>query len=201
MIARELKRQKVADVSYVTVHRTAHRRGLHAFKQRKTSRLSKTHKRGRLKFATANSNKDWSNVVFSDEYTFKRFKAGNPRHDCVWAKSVSEVPGKEMERWGLTVDAWGGFSSQGKTELALYDGTLDAHAYQDIWRTRCSRQENSPKVLDGVNVITLGGPPFHHVNPMLLQPTLGGLCRVTRRLVLLEFPPFLFVFKPLLRGR
>ena len=58
VIARELKRQKVADVSYVTVHRTAHRRGLHAFKQRKTSRLSKTHKRGRLKFATANRNKD-----------------------------------------------------------------------------------------------------------------------------------------------
>ena len=132
VIARELKRQKVADVSYVTVHRTAHRRGLHAFKQRKTSRLSKTHKRGRLKFATANSNKDWSNVVFSDEHTFKRFKGGNPRHDFVWAKSVSEVPGKEMERWGLTVDAWGGFSSQGKTELALYEGTLDAHAYQDI---------------------------------------------------------------------
>ena len=40
--------------------------------------------------------------------------------------------GKEMERWGLTVDAWGGFSSQGKTELALHEGTLDAHAYQDI---------------------------------------------------------------------
>jgi transposase len=32
----------------------------------------------------------------------------------------------------LTVDAWGGFSSQGTTELALYEGTLDAHAYQDI---------------------------------------------------------------------
>ena len=47
-------------------------------------------------------------------------------------KSVSEVPGQEMERWGLTVDAWEGFSSQGKTELALYEGTLDAHAYQDI---------------------------------------------------------------------
>jgi hypothetical protein len=50
----------------------------------------------------------------------------------VWAKSVGEVPGKEMERWGLTVDAWGGFSSKGKTELALYEGTLDAHTYQDI---------------------------------------------------------------------
>ena len=33
---------------------------------------------------------------------------------------------------GLTVDAWGGFSSQGKTELSFYEGTLDAPAYQDI---------------------------------------------------------------------
>ena len=55
-------------------------------------------------------------------------------HDItvVWAKSVSEVPGQEMERCGLTVDVWGGFSSQGKTELAFYQGTLDAPAYQDI---------------------------------------------------------------------
>ena len=72
----ELKRQKVSDVSYKTVQRTVHRRGLHAFKQRKTSRLSKAHKRGRLKFARTNIKKDWSNVVFSDEHKFKQFKGG-----------------------------------------------------------------------------------------------------------------------------
>ena len=48
------------------------------------------------------------------------------------AKSVGEVPGKQMERWGLTVDAWGGFSWQGKTDLVFYEDTLDAPAYQDI---------------------------------------------------------------------
>ena len=40
VIARELKRQKVADVSDVTVHRTAHRRGLHAFKPRECRKLT-----------------------------------------------------------------------------------------------------------------------------------------------------------------
>ena len=99
VIARELKRQKVCDVSYTTVQRTAHRRGLRAFKQQKTSRLSKAHKRGRLQFVKTNIKRDWSNVVFSDEHTFKQFKGGNPRHNFVWAKSVSEVPGKEVERW------------------------------------------------------------------------------------------------------
>ena len=100
VIARELKKQKVADVSYSTVQRTMHRRDLHAFRQRKASRLSKTHKRGRLQFAKANTKKDWNNVVFSDEHTFKQFKGGNPRHNFVWAKSVSEVPAKEVERGG-----------------------------------------------------------------------------------------------------
>ena len=33
---------------------------------------------------------------------------------------------------GLTVDAWGGFSWRGKTDLAFYEDTLDAPAYQDI---------------------------------------------------------------------
>src|SRR5689334_359745 len=77
-----------------------HRRGLHAFKPRKTSRLSKAHKSGRLKFARTSKRKNWSNVVFSDEHKFKQFKGGNPRHNFVWAKFVGEVPGKEMERWG-----------------------------------------------------------------------------------------------------
>ena len=69
-------------------------------------------------------------MVFSDEHKFKQ--GGNPRHNFVWAKSVGEVSGKEMERWG--VDGWcvGGFSWQGKTDLAFYEDTLDAHAYQDI---------------------------------------------------------------------
>jgi transposase len=132
VIARELKKQKVAEVSYRTVQRTVHRRGLHAFKQRKTSRLSEAHKRGRLKFAKTASKRNWSNVVFSDEHTFKQFKGGNPRHRFVWAKSPSEVPGKEMERWGLAVDTWAGFSSRGKTKLAFYEGTLNANRYQDV---------------------------------------------------------------------
>jgi len=94
--------------------------------------MSQAHKRGRLQFAKTNLKRDWSHVVFSDEHTFKQFKGGNPRHNFVWAKSVSEVPGKEVERWGLAVNTWAGFSSRGKTKLAFYEGTLDAPAYQDI---------------------------------------------------------------------
>ena len=90
-------------------------------------------------------------------------------HDTtvVWAKSVSEVPGKEMERWGLTVDAWGGFSLQGKTDLVFYEDTLDAPAYQDIL-------ENSllPAAKEGSET-----------------KRMGGNCSKTRRLATRQSPP------------
>ena len=71
-------------------------------------------------------------MVFSDEHKFKQFKGGNPAHDQVWAKSVTEVPGKEVEQWGLTVHVWTGISSRGKTKLFIYEGGLDAKGYQHI---------------------------------------------------------------------
>jgi hypothetical protein len=139
VVARELKRHKIADIrhkiadiSHNTVQRAAHDRGLRPFRRPITSRLTTSHKKGRLSFAKASKKKDWSTIVFSDEHRFKQFKGGNPRHDQVWAKSVSEVPGKEVERWGLTLDVWAGISSRGKTALAFYEGTLNAEDYQTI---------------------------------------------------------------------
>ena len=37
-----------------------------------------------------------------------------------------------MERWGLAVNTWAGFSSREKIKLAFYGGTLDADSYQNI---------------------------------------------------------------------
>ena len=70
-------------------------------------------------------------MVSSDEHKFKQFKGDNPRHNFVWAKSVGEVPGKEMERWGLTVNAWEDAARRAR-QLAFSANTLDAEGYQDI---------------------------------------------------------------------
>ena len=83
VIARELKRQRIADISFMTVQRAAHHSGLRPFRCPKTSRLTEKHKQSRLQFAKANSNKDWSLVVFSDEHKFQQYKGGNPTHDQV----------------------------------------------------------------------------------------------------------------------
>lgn len=132
VVSRDLKRRKVADLSYRTVQRAAHNLGLRSYRCTRTSRLTPQHKKMRLKFATTKKRKDWSTVVFSDEHKFNRFKRGNPVHDQVWAKSQEEVPGKEVERWGLTVDVWAGVSSRGKTKLCFYEGGLNAQDYQQI---------------------------------------------------------------------
>jgi hypothetical protein len=132
VVARILKKRKIADISFMTVQRAAHARGLRPFKRPKTSRLSPKQQKDRLAFAKSVIRKDWSAVVFSDEHTFRKHKAGNPRHEQIWAKSASEVPPKEVERWGLTLNVWAGISSQGKTGLHFYEGTLDAAGYQGV---------------------------------------------------------------------
>lgn len=134
VVARDLKRRKVADLSYTTVQRAAHDRGLRPYRCTKTSRLTsrQRHKEQRLKFAKANKRKDWSMVVFSDEHQFKQFKGGNLVHDQVWEKSHEEVPDKEVERWGLSMDVWAGISVRGKTKLCFYEGGLNAQSYQQI---------------------------------------------------------------------
>lgn len=132
VVARNLKRQKIASIGYRTVQRAAHDRGLRPYRCPRTSRLTDKHKRDRLRFAKANRNKDWSSVVFSDEHKFRQFKGSNPAHDRVWAKTADEVPVNEVERWGLTVDVWAGISLRGKTKLFIYHGGLDAQEYQHI---------------------------------------------------------------------
>ena len=132
VVARNLKRQKIASIGYRTVQRAAHDRGLRPFRRPRTSRLTAKHRQDRLRFAKANRNKDWSSVVFSDEHKFRQFKGSNPAHDRVWAKTADEVSGNEVERWGLTVDVWAGISSRGKTKLFIYEGGLDAQGYQHI---------------------------------------------------------------------
>jgi len=123
------------NVSYRTVQRAAHNRGLRPFRRPVASRLTAAHKKGRFQFAKVNKNKDWSAVIFSDEHRFKQFKGGNPQHDQVWGKSSEEVPVKEVERWGLAVDVWAGISSRGKTNLYICDGTFNAQEYQHCLQT------------------------------------------------------------------
>ena len=134
VVARMLKARKVAEVHYATVQRAAHAQHLKPYRMQRSSRLTETHKKGRLAFANRYRKKDWSTTIFTDEHVFKQLKGANPSHDIVCAKNASEVPDREVERWSLSVSvsALAGICKQGKTPLHFYTGTLDAPNYQEI---------------------------------------------------------------------
>src|SRR5690348_14339199 len=98
----------------MTVQRTVHRRGLRAFKQQKTSRL----------IAVRQDQYQETGATWCLVKNIRSNNGGIPRH-TLSGPNLSEVPGHEMERWGLAVNTWAGFSSRGKTKLAFYPSTLD----------------------------------------------------------------------------
>ena len=82
VIARELKRQKVCDVSYTTVQRTVHRRGLLLLNNRKPRDCLKLTSAADCSSPRPISRGTGVTWCVSDEHTFNQFKGGNPRHNC-----------------------------------------------------------------------------------------------------------------------
>jgi transposase len=132
LVAKRLKTEKKIDVSRETVRRTAHARGLTPFKKQRSSRLTKAHKKARLAFAKKYKDKDWSNVVFTDEHAFKQFRSGNSQHNFAWRHSREQAPTREVERWPITLNVWAGITLQGKSDLVFYQGGLNAQEYQNL---------------------------------------------------------------------
>lgn len=131
-LAKKLKTSKGIDVSYSTIERTAHRRGLKSYSSPVSSKLSPSIIEKRLAFAKTYKNKDWSNVIFSDEHSFKPFRPGNRRHKRRWATSRDKVPVVEVERFQKSLNVWAGISLKGKTPLHFYEGTLTSEDYQAV---------------------------------------------------------------------
>ena len=56
--------------------------------------------------------------------------------------------------------------------------------------------KHGPKILHGIDIVTLGGPAFNDSNAFFLKETLCGFIGMTSRFVLLQFPAAFFVFEP-----
>ena len=131
-VAQKVQQAGIGNVSYTTVQRTLHRRGLRAYKRPLTSRLKPDHKKRRLVFATEHKDDEWHGVLFTDEHKVSLFKRVSKQHDQVWAHCRSEVPPREVEAYGMSVNVWAGVWYGGKTPIITYNGTLGATEYQGI---------------------------------------------------------------------
>ncbi|ETV86302.1 hypothetical protein H257_02715 [Aphanomyces astaci] len=103
------------------------------YKKRKaTPRLTSAHKKARVEWAKSHVDLGlgWNQVVFSDE---KKFNLDGPDglqyywHDL----RKDEQTFLSRQNGGGGVMIWAGFSSQGRTEVAVLQGRQDSYAYCD----------------------------------------------------------------------
>lgn len=81
--------------------------------------LSPAHIQSRLNFARTNINRDWSNVVFSDEASFSTFTY----HKRIWRRK-DEISVVRTVKHPAKVHVWGCFSKQGFGKITCFTGTL-----------------------------------------------------------------------------
>ncbi|POM65607.1 Transposase [Phytophthora palmivora] len=111
------------------LQRTSH---MNYVKRNRTPKLTTRHKVARRTWARTmvQLRTDWDRVVFSDE---KKFNLDGPDglqyywHDLRCEKETYF----SRQNGGGSVMVWGGFSSQGKTELAFLEGRQNSFNYQE----------------------------------------------------------------------
>jgi transposase len=82
----------------------------------------------RLYYCIDNMENDWRNIIFTDE---SMIILSNERR-IVWKHRESPPPIKCVKQFKQSFMVWGGVWYEGRTELAIIDGTLDADKYQQI---------------------------------------------------------------------
>ena len=92
--------------------------------------LSELHRQKRLQFAEENINRDWSNVIFTDEASFSAYS---------YSKKVWRLKGKKSivrtVKHPVKVHAWGCFSERGFGKIYIFTGNLNALRMVHIYKT------------------------------------------------------------------
>lgn len=121
------------DTSVDTVRRALHSEGLHYRRHAVKPSLTDNHKRARLEFALEFLDLDWSNVIFTDEKTFKSSQHGRlslwRRNNTRW-NSGHVVPNMESGR--ITVNMWGWMSGADPGELVRLPSRANSANYVEV---------------------------------------------------------------------
>ncbi|XP_047993531.1 uncharacterized protein LOC125231968 [Leguminivora glycinivorella] len=115
-----------------TVRRVLHSEGLHNRRPAVKPLLTERHKTARLQFAKDHLDYDWSNVIFTDEKSFRSSQHGrlhlwrrnNTRYD-----TNNVVPNMESGR--ISVNMWGWMSAAGPGELVRIPNRANS---ETLWK-------------------------------------------------------------------
>ena len=109
--------------------------GIRAYRPNRGVRLTREHRRQRLQWALNVQRwqaRDWRRVIFSDESRFQLYR--NDGRERVYRRRVRyrRCCVQTVEPiGGGSVMVWGGICSEGKTDLVVLDGNLNAERYID----------------------------------------------------------------------
>ena len=78
---------------------------------------------------------DFSDVVRTDETTVQ---LESHKRYCCRKQGATPKP-KPRPKHPLKVHVWGGISTNGRTELVIFEGIMDASLYLEILKLVCSR--------------------------------------------------------------
>ena len=124
-LANEIAKRGSPSVSPATVYRYLIRAKIYKLRPTKVPPLTAAHKKKRVEWCRQNLNRNWSNVVFTDE-SYVRLFASTLK---LWSKSR---PKAKTYAHPPQVLIWAGISAQGTTPVKIDCGSVDQFRYQDI---------------------------------------------------------------------
>jgi len=125
------------DISLRSVRNILHELGIHVRHATRRPKLSRNHRKERMKFAKEHLKWDveqWKQVLFTDETIITSLPMDS-RH-LVWTKNVDPLDPKliieSIQGGGAKIMVWGSISFNGVHDLALIEGSLNSEGYIDI---------------------------------------------------------------------
>ena len=122
--------KKGTDISSTTVRCRLNDQGLYKLKPLLKPLLSDINTINRLKWAKANKNTDWSQVIFTDETTISQF--GKPKQ--VWRKKGEIIKAPSVKH-SIKVHVYGCFSEKGFGNIYCFTKNLDSQQLCIIYKT------------------------------------------------------------------
>lgn len=113
-----------------TMRRERKRLGYYRVKERVVQELSAANIAKRLTFTRAHLHDTWHTTIFSDEKLFAVGRTSNR----MWKKSDTAMPTRTVKMFRSQVMVWGGIWYNGRTQLAVVEGNINAQVYQDTLR-------------------------------------------------------------------
>lgn len=131
--ATKIREQLHLECSKYTVIRSLHQNGFRCRKPAKKVDITANHAAARLHFAQTNLNRNWQNVIFSDE---KVFTTSNDTLKVLWRRKNTRYDVQNVQttrRSGrISCGVWGWMSAAGPGEIVPITGRLTGDDYRDI---------------------------------------------------------------------